>query len=251
MDRTFAALAHEARRLVLDALFAQDGQTLGELCSRLTMSRQAASKHLTVLEDAGLVVPRWQGREKLHFLNPVPVQILAERWLRKFEAPQLMAVTALKAALEGPRESSMAQNGFAYQVVIAATPEAVWKALTTAEFSRQYWFGRSVTSDWKVGSPLTVTTPEGKAEAQGQILAVEENRKLSYTWGTGNPETDGTVVLFEIQPMGPVVKLTITHNLDMTTASAPMAVNGWTMILNGLKTLLETGKPLPSVPYRK
>jgi uncharacterized protein YndB with AHSA1/START domain len=145
----------------------------------------------------------------------------------------------------------MAQPGFVYQVVIAATPEAVWKALTTAEFSRQYWFGRSVTSDWKVGSALTVTTPEGKAEVQGKVLVSEENRRLSYTWGTDNPETSGTVVVFEIQPMGPVVKLTVTHDLDMTTASAPQAVNGWTFILNGLKTLLETGKPLPALPFRK
>jgi uncharacterized protein YndB with AHSA1/START domain len=98
---------------------------------------------------------------------------------------------------------------------------------------------------------LTVTTPEGKAEVQGKVLVSEENRRLSYTWGTYNPETSGTVVVFEIQPMGPVVKLTVTHDLDMTTASAPQAVNGWTFILNGLKTLLETGKPLPALPFRK
>ncbi|HTP57655.1 MAG TPA: SRPBCC domain-containing protein, partial [Spirochaetia bacterium] len=76
----------------------------------------------------------------------------------------------------------MGKEGFAYQTVIATTPEKLWAALTTAEFTRQYWFGRSVESDWKIGSPVTITTPEGNIEVKGKVLAVEVNKRLSYSW---------------------------------------------------------------------
>ena len=250
MDGIFDALANESRRSLLDSLYLRDGQTLGALCAGLAMSRQAGSLHLAILEKAGLVVIRWKGREKLHFLNPIPIQELSERWLRKYESRRLESLTALKSALEA-EEAPMGEKGFVYQVVIAATTEKVWKALTTAEFTRQYWFGRAIASDWKVGSPVTVTTPDGAVEVTGTVLVFEENKKLSYTWGTSSADTDGTSVVFEIVPMGPLVKLVITHDLDMTTASAQQAVNGWTFILNGLKTLLETGQPMPALPWGK
>jgi len=145
----------------------------------------------------------------------------------------------------------MAKEGFLYQVIIAASAERIFRALTSAEFSRQYWFGRSIASDWKPGSPVTVTTPEGSVEVRGKVLADEEFKRLSYTWGTDNPDTDATTVVFELVEMGSLVKLVISHDLDMAKATAQQAVNGWTFILNGLKTLLETGKPFPAVPFRK
>ena len=96
----FKALANGTRRRMLDRLFEKDGQTLTELCQGMTSSRQAVTKHLGILEQAGLVAVVWQGREKRHFLNPVPVQIIAERWIRKFQTRQLETITALKRSLE-------------------------------------------------------------------------------------------------------------------------------------------------------
>ncbi|HUI71919.1 MAG TPA: SRPBCC domain-containing protein [Spirochaetia bacterium] len=144
----------------------------------------------------------------------------------------------------------MGNQGFLYQTIIATTPEKLWAALTTAEFTRQYWFGRSVESDWKVGSPVTITTPEGSVEVQGKVLAVEPNKRLSYTWGSGTA-TDNTTVVFEITQMGPLCKLLITHDIDLAASGAQQTMNGWTFILCGLKTFLETGKPMPAIPWRK
>ena len=100
MDEVFKALADASRRELLDRLRADNGQTLGELCARLTMTRQAVSKHLAILEKANLVAVVWRGREKLHYLNPVPIHDIADRWIEKFERSRLQALGDLKKALE-------------------------------------------------------------------------------------------------------------------------------------------------------
>ena len=100
MDRVFKALADPTRRKLLDRLFAETGQTLGQLCERLAMSRQAVTKHLRLLEEANLVAVVWRGREKLHYLNPVPINAITERWIGKFERPRLQALSDLKNRLE-------------------------------------------------------------------------------------------------------------------------------------------------------
>lgn len=99
-DLVFKALADTTRRTLLDRLFERDGQTLTRLCRGMSASRQAVSKHLGILENAGLVTVVWEGREKRHFLNPVPVQSIAERWIHKFQQRQIRTITALKRALE-------------------------------------------------------------------------------------------------------------------------------------------------------
>jgi DNA-binding transcriptional ArsR family regulator len=104
MDEVFRALADASRRELLDRLRADNGQTLGELCARLTMTRQAVSKHLAILEDANLVVVVWRGREKLHYLNPVPIHDIADRWIGKFERSRLQALSELKKGLEARDE---------------------------------------------------------------------------------------------------------------------------------------------------
>ena len=102
----FKALSDPSRRTLLDLLYTHNGQTLGELCEHLAMTRQAVSKHLAVLETANLVVPVWQGREKLHYLNPAPIQDIYDRWLRKYDRHQLNALSQLKRNLEGtPQET--------------------------------------------------------------------------------------------------------------------------------------------------
>lgn len=100
MDEVFKALADVSRRLLLDRLHAKNGQTLNELCDGLAITRQAVSKHLGILEKADLVVARWHGREKLHYLNPVPIHQISERWIEKFERTRLQALADLKRELE-------------------------------------------------------------------------------------------------------------------------------------------------------
>jgi len=100
MDKVFRAMADPTRRKLLDRLCAENGQTLGQLCERLAMSRQAVTKHLLLLEEANLVAVVWRGREKLHYLNPVPINAIAERWIGKFERTRLQALSELKNRLE-------------------------------------------------------------------------------------------------------------------------------------------------------
>ena len=100
VDKVFKALAASERRLLLDRLRANNGQTLGRLCEHLDMTRQAVTKHLKLLEEATLVVTIWRGREKLHYLNPVPIHEIAERWIGKYERSRLRALAELKAKLE-------------------------------------------------------------------------------------------------------------------------------------------------------
>jgi DNA-binding transcriptional ArsR family regulator len=99
-DLLFKALADPGRRKLLDRLHAHDGQTLGELCHHLDMTRQGVTQHIAVLEAANLIAVKWRGREKLHFLNPVPLQEIYDRWIRKFERPRLKALSDLKRRLE-------------------------------------------------------------------------------------------------------------------------------------------------------
>jgi len=101
LDKVFKALADAGRRLLLDRLRAENGQTLGQLCAHLDMTRQAVTKHLRILEDASLVVTVRRGREKLHYLNPVPIQQIADRWIDQFERGRLRALADLKKQLEG------------------------------------------------------------------------------------------------------------------------------------------------------
>ncbi|MBS0238233.1 MAG: helix-turn-helix transcriptional regulator [Proteobacteria bacterium] len=104
MDAVFKALADPVRREILDRLYARNGQTLSELCEGHDMSRQAVTKHLAILEEANLIATRKEGREKLHFLNPVPISEIADRWIGKFERSRLRALNELKKNLEGKRD---------------------------------------------------------------------------------------------------------------------------------------------------
>ena len=107
MNDVFKALADPSRRLLLDKLHASNGQTLGELCEHLAMTRQAVTKHLILLEEANVVIVVWRGREKLHYLNPVPLQEIYDRWIAKYERGRLRALSQLKRGLE---EAAFAEN---------------------------------------------------------------------------------------------------------------------------------------------
>src|ERR1700693_4407785 len=146
MDDVFKALADPTRRSLLDELFKQDGQTLSALEQRRPMTRFGVMKHLKLLEEAGLVVSRRRGRQKLPFLNPVPIRLVHDRWVSKYAEPWAAALSDLKHTLE---DKTMVK---VFEIYIKTTPERLWKALTDIEMRRKYTFGAVVTSDWTPGS---------------------------------------------------------------------------------------------------
>jgi uncharacterized protein YndB with AHSA1/START domain/DNA-binding transcriptional ArsR family regulator len=259
MDDVFKALADASRRRLLDRLNERNGQTLRELCAGLAMARQSVSKHLAVLETANLVSTKRQGREKLHFLNPEPINAIADRWMTRYDRARAHALTDLKDALEHqPMDTT-----FVYTTYIKTTPERLWTALTDPSFTRRYW-GVSLVSDWNVGSTITWELDRNVTIADDQqvVLASDPPRRLSYTWHTVTPEFvaaydgDGeflakasserrSKITFEIEPVGGLVKLTVTHD-DFDPGSIMLAgvSEGWPTIIASLKTLLETGEPL-------
>src|SRR3984893_16635975 len=125
MDEVFKAMSDPTRRSLLDELFREDGQTLTELERRLPMTRFGVMKHLKQLEEAGLVVTRRRGREKLHFLNPVPIRLVHDRWVGKYAEPWAAALSGLKNKLEVPMEK-------VFKIYIKTTPDRLWEGITEA-----------------------------------------------------------------------------------------------------------------------
>ena len=248
MELVFKALSHPGRRELLDRLFVRDGQTLGELCETFELSRYGVMKHLRILESAGLVVTRRAGREKLHFLNPVPIRLVHDRWITKYAEPWVGAMGDLKARLEG-HVMPMSNLKHVYEVYIRTTPEKLWKAITDPASTRSYFYGTSVESDWKQGSTIIHRGENGQVNLDGKVLAIEPNRKLVTTFSAvHDPESKHdrpSRVTWEIVPLGEVCKLTLTHDdFDSETKTFKSTGPGWNPVLSGLKTLLETGKPL-------
>jgi len=147
-DKVFKALADPTRRYLLDRLHGKNGQTLGELCDELEMARQSVTQHLEVLENANLVTTLRRGREKLHYLNPVPIHDIQERWIDKFERPRLRALSAIRRQAEEP---DVAKPTLLFVTYIESSHEAVWHALTDADLTADYWGHRNI-SDWQAGS---------------------------------------------------------------------------------------------------
>jgi len=250
MDNIFNALGDKSRRHLLDILYQRNGQSLTELTATLEMSRQAVTKHLRILEEANLVVPVWKGREKLHYLNPVPLRLIYLRWISKFDETRIEGIFEMKNNNEA-KTQEVKMNGFMYQIVISSSAERVWESLTNPEFTQKFWFGRSVKSDWKVGSSVSIVTPEGVIEAKGEVVEFQINKRLSYTWLSAKETIEEiSTVVFELQEMGPLTKLTILHDIDADKASFQQAAAGWTFILCGLKTFLETGAAMPALPWK-
>ena len=136
MDDVFKALADPSRRRLLDSLNARSGQSLRELCAGLDMARQSVSKHLAVLEAAGLITSVRQGREKLHYLNAAPISDIAERWINRYDQARVNALADLKRVLE---DTPMSKPEFIYTTYIRTTPERLWQALTDPAFTKRYW----------------------------------------------------------------------------------------------------------------
>jgi uncharacterized protein YndB with AHSA1/START domain/DNA-binding transcriptional ArsR family regulator len=264
VDDVFRALGDPSRRLLLDGLNERNGQTLRELCAGLDMARQSVSKHLAVLEAANLVTTVRRGREKLHYLNAAPINEIAERWITRYERGRVHALADLKRALE---DTTVDRPSFVYTTYIKTTPERLWQALTEPAFTQTYW-GITFDTDWAAGSPmswhqrgLTIT------DAEQRVVESDPYRRLSYTWHTFTPELaealefdDATrerlaveprsTVTFDIEALGDEqVKLTVIHDgLQPGGLTGSLISEGWPRVLANLKTLLETGEPLPDRP---
>ena len=242
MDEVFKALADPTRRSLLDELYRQDGQTLSALESRLPMTRFGVMKHLKVLEEAGLVTTRRNGREKLHFLNPVPIRLVHDRWVSKYAEPWAAALTGLKRTLEDRTMEKV------FEFYIKTTPDRLWEAITDSELRQKYTFGVGISSDWKEGSSYEAVHPRaGIRISEGENLEVDPPRKLvqSFTalWSDEVKSEGASRVTWDIEPVGDSCRLTVTHDQLREGANNEL-YGGWPMILSGLKTLLETGELL-------
>ena len=241
MDDVFRALADPTRRTLLDELFRQDGQTLGALVGRLPMTRFGVMKHLKLLEAAGLVVAKRRGREKLHFLNPVPIRLVHDRWVSKYAEPWAGALSELKDRLERSMKK-------VFEIYIKTTPERLWEAITDPELRSKYTFGVRIDSDWSAGSPYEASAGNGTIPiSQGENLEVDPPRRLVQSfvalWGEDVKSQGTSRVTWEIQPVGDSCQLIVTHD-QLPEGANEQLYGGWPMILSGLKTLLETGELL-------
>jgi uncharacterized protein YndB with AHSA1/START domain/DNA-binding transcriptional ArsR family regulator len=261
MDEVFKALADPTRRGLLDELFERDGQTLTELEERLPMTRFGVMKHLRVLEEANLVVTRKRGREKLHFLNPVPVRLVHDRWVSKYAEPWAATLTGLKRELEEetmeafdvqhriPLSPSPEGEGAmaVFEIYIKTTPERLWEAITDPGLRSRYSFGVETHSDWTPGSDYKAAVPGVIDIAAGENLEVDPPRRLVQSfnalWSDDVKAAGTSRVTWEIVPVGDSCQLTVIHDRLPEDAN-PELYGGWPMILSGLKTLLETGEEL-------
>jgi uncharacterized protein YndB with AHSA1/START domain/DNA-binding transcriptional ArsR family regulator len=279
MNEVFRALADPTRRSLLDELFARDGQTLSALEQRLPMSRFGVMKHLKVLEAAGLVKTKRRGREKLHFLNPVPIRLVHDRWVSKYAEPWAKGLSDLKQRMEEPtmntdtttdRDTGTDAGGGVgttsaanaqqsgkrpwtaeptekvFEIFIKTTPERLWEAITDPELRRKYNFGASASSDWTPGSRYELASGPMKL-AEGENLEVDPPHRLvqSFTavW-SDEVRAEGTSrVTWEIEQVEDSCRLTVTHDRLREHAHGEL-YGGWPMILSGLKTLLESGESL-------
>jgi uncharacterized protein YndB with AHSA1/START domain len=241
MDAVFKALADPTRRSLLDELYREDGQSLTALERRLPMTRIGVMKHLRVLEEAGLLTTKRRGREKLHFLNPVPIRLVHDRWVSKYAEPWAATLTGLKKRLEETMEK-------VFEIYIKTTPERLWEAITDPELRSQYSFGVGVSSDWKPGSRYEAAhAAAGVAIAEGENLEVAPPHRLVQSFNalwSDEVKAEGTSrVTWEIEQVEDSCRLTVTHD-QLREGANDELYGGWPMILSGLKTLLETGERL-------
>ena len=265
----FKALSDPSRRELLDRLNAQNGQTLSQLCAGLAMTRQAVSKHLAVLEEAGVVTTLRRGREKLHYLDAAPITAIADRWLSRYDRRRAEALADLTTALERTRMSgtTVATDSFVYTSYIAATPEQVWAGITDPVFTRRYW-NLEFQTDWREGSPMIWINNGVRIEHPDQkVLVAEPYSRLSYTWhtfseelaerfGWGRDVSDSmaaeprSVATFTLEPVGGQTRLTVLHEGLVSGGALLSSISGgWPIVISGLKTLLETGD-VPTAEFR-
>ncbi|WP_245580165.1 ArsR/SmtB family transcription factor [Arthrobacter castelli] len=254
MELVFKALADPTRRLLLDRLREQNGQTLRELCERLDMARQSATQHLDILKQANLVSVVRRGRERLHYLNPGPIHEIEERWISGFDMPRLQTISAIKhQAEEYAMSNQQTVPSYVYVTYIRASAEQVWQALTDADLTARYW-GHANISDWQPGSTWEHRRVDGSGviDVTGQVVEAEPPTRLVITFDDApDPESprEPSVVTFLVEPHQDIIRLTVTHENLPTQEMLNGISDGWPAVLANLKSLLETGQVLPQAPW--
>jgi uncharacterized protein YndB with AHSA1/START domain/DNA-binding transcriptional ArsR family regulator len=249
MDDVFRALADPTRRRLLDILREGDGQTLKALEDRIALTRFGVMKHLRVLEDAHMLTTRKVGREKFHYLNPVPIQHVADRWISRYAAPFAQVLNDLKLHVERKEEIMSSAPKQVYEVFIRGSAQAIWDAIVTGDQTRLYYYGSRIEGDWSPGGAFRYMTPDGRAMLDGEVVEIDAPHRLVTTFAAHwQPDFAGdkpSRVTWEITPMDDFCKLTVVHDeFEGETATYRSAAGGWSLILSGLKTLVETGQPL-------
>ena len=253
MDLVFRALADPSRRALLDSLHETDGRTLGQLCEVLPdLTRFGVAKHLGICEEAGLITTRKVGRSKHHYLNPVPIQDIADRWIDRYRAPFTRMLVDLRDHIDQGESLMAAAPTYVQSVHIQAPADRVWQALVDPEFTQRYYYGFRLGVDGPLtpGTSYAYTLPDGTTSIVGEIVEADEPTRLVMTFdarwdGSLEPEAPSRVT-FELEPMGDrLTRLTLVHDHFGDESATYTAVSGgWGLILDGLKTLLETGSPL-------
>lgn len=242
VDTIFKALGDPARRTLLDSLRQKDGQTLLELQAQLDMTRFGVMKHLTVLEEAGLIVPRKRGRFKHHYLNVLPLQEAIDRWIDPLIAkPSARAVLNLKSQLEGTPTMSHPPS-FVMQTFIETTHEALWNALTKGDLAAQYHFAcNTVDGDLSEGAGQTFILPDGNPMLELEVLEITPKSRIEmrFTPHFFGPDAPASRCVYLIEPNGAAQKLTIEH-YDVPAGQEGVG-EGWARLASALKSFLEVG----------
>jgi uncharacterized protein YndB with AHSA1/START domain/DNA-binding transcriptional ArsR family regulator len=249
MDEVFKAINDPSRRLLLDALYERDGQTLGELCALLPeMTRYGVMNHLRILEEAELVTTHKQGRQKFHYLNPVPIRLVHDRWISRYSEPRVGAIAGIKARLE-TGEHTMDKPVHIYKSYIRGSIEEVWDAITNPEKTAQYFYETTVESDWQVGSPLNYRYPDGSLASDGEILAIDPPKRLEFTfralWDEKLTAEGPAREVWELAEINGMVELKL-EIFEIGPLCLEDFTQGYPYIVAGLKSLVETGEALPS-----
>lgn len=248
MDEVFRAINDPSRRRLLDELFDYDGQTLGELCAHLPeMTRYGVMNHLKILEEAELITTHKQGRSKFHYLNPIPIKLVHDRWISRYTEPRVGAITGIKARLETGDER-MDRPVHIYKTFIRSSAEAVWDAITNPEKTVEYFYGTEVDSDWEVGSSMTYRYPDGRVASEGQIIAIDEPKRLEFTfhamWDEELAAEGPAREVWAITEMSGMVELKV-EIYEIGDKTLDDFTEGLPYIIAGLKSLVETGDGLP------
>jgi uncharacterized protein YndB with AHSA1/START domain/DNA-binding transcriptional ArsR family regulator len=241
MDAVFKALGDPTRRQLLDMLRERDGQTLTDLEQRLGMTRFGVMKHLTILEEASLVVTKRSGRFKHHYLNTVPIQEIGDRWIAPFAKPWARMVLALKSDLEGG--GTMSRPAYVAQTYIRTTPEELWDALVKGKKTKEYFYATEVRSDFTPGAKIEYLSPDGSTAVDGEILEVDKPNRLVTTFRPlwEGPGANALKVVWIVEKIGETCRLTLEHHGLPEDSEIR---SGWIRVLESLKSYLETGKGL-------
>ena len=212
------------------------------------MTRFGVMKHLRILEEAGLITTEKVGREKHHYLNPVPIQFVYDRWVRKYAQPLITHLADLKYSLEKDMSDTITHR---YQIFIQTTAEKLWEALTSSEISPNYYFGYAVRSNWNQGDSYAYEQGEHTL-VQGEIVEIDRPHKLVQTftaqWQPEVKELGRSKVTWLIEQQGEACKLTLIHEELKDLPIAQGVIDGWSRILSSLKTYIETGEILRLAP---